>query len=70
MFKEFSYKRKDDQKHGSKHDENIDKHTLTSSVELSFPAIEKALQPWEFQRVRLCFVEQITINNISVAQCG
>jgi hypothetical protein len=50
MFKEFSYKRKDDQKHGSKHDENIHK---PSSVALSFPAIEKALQPWEFQRVRV-----------------
>jgi hypothetical protein len=45
MFKELSYKIKDDQKHGSKHDENIHKHTLTSSVELSFPAIVKALQP-------------------------
>jgi hypothetical protein len=55
MFKEFSYKRKDDQKHGIKHDENIHKHTLPSSVALSFPAIEKALQPWEFQRVRFMF---------------
>jgi hypothetical protein len=44
MFKEFSYKRKDDKKHGSKHDENIHKHALTSSDELSFPTIEKALQ--------------------------